>query len=202
MLRTPTKSLHFLLPQIHKDCFSKGGSKSTTLQQVPIRDGLIQSALKSIRDFLSPCFWGLDPTSMSEMASAACADILMQSLLQKCQEPSRAISPSVTAPLRWSFSPPRQLQGEITNSSVSQLKCQLQKWILLKYILFLIWKDILKDYFRFQQPCLFFRKILYSGQKKKKKEITGFIFRSIYQVIERHLESKNYFHFVKCGNSL
>lgn len=38
--------------------------------------------------------------------------------------------------------------------------------------------------------------------RPKKKKITGFIFRSIYQVIERHLESKNYFHFVKCGNSL
>lgn len=200
MLPTPTKSLHFLLPQIHKDCFSKGGSKSTTLQQVPIRDGLIQSALKSIRDFLSPCFWGLDPTSMSEMASAACADILMQSLLQKCQEPSRAISPSVTAPLRWSFSPPRQLQGEITNSSVSQLKCQLQKWILLKYRLFFNLERRFEGLFPFPATMPLFQKDIVFRPKKKK--ITGFIFRSIYQVIERHLESKNYFHFVKCGNSL
>jgi len=79
MLSAPTKTLRVLLPQIHKDCFSKGGSKSTMLQQVPIRDGLIQSALKSIRDFLSPFFWGLDLTSVSEMASAARAGILMLS---------------------------------------------------------------------------------------------------------------------------
>lgn len=176
MLPTPTKSLHFLLPQIHKDCFSKGGSKSTTLQQVPIRDGLIQSALKSIRDFLSPCFWGLDPTSMSEMASAACADILMQSLLQKCQEPSRAISPfsnrSATLIVQPSLTASRGNYQFICLTT----KMPASKVNSAKIHTFLIWKEVLKDYFRFQQPCLFFRKILYSGQKKKKKKPNHWVY--------------------------
>lgn len=50
------------------------------LQQVPIKEGLIQSALKLIRDFLSLCCWGLDQISASEMVTVSHTDVLMQSL--------------------------------------------------------------------------------------------------------------------------
>lgn len=50
------------------------------LQQVPIKEGLIQSTLKLIRDFLSLCCWGLDQTSVSEMVPVTHTGVLMQSL--------------------------------------------------------------------------------------------------------------------------
>lgn len=94
----PQKPLPFLLSQIHKVCFSKGGNKSTTLQQVPIKEGLIQGSLKLTRDFLFLCCWGLDQTSVSEMVSATYAGILKQSLLQECWESSCAIISSADHP--------------------------------------------------------------------------------------------------------
>lgn len=50
------------------------------LQQVSIKEGLIQSSLKLIRDFLSLCYWGLDQTLASEMVPVSHTDVLMQSL--------------------------------------------------------------------------------------------------------------------------
>lgn len=50
------------------------------LQQVPIKEGLIQSALKVIRDFLLLCCWGLDQTLASETVPVSHTDVLMQSL--------------------------------------------------------------------------------------------------------------------------
>ena len=112
------KPLSFLLPQIHKDCFSKGGSKSTTLQQVPIKEGLIQRALKLRRDFLYLCCWGLDQTSVTEMVSATRADILMQSLLRDCQESSCAILSYTDHSAL-----PNSFKGKLPIHLFSQLKC-------------------------------------------------------------------------------
>lgn len=192
----PQKILSFLLSQVHKDCFSKGGSKSTTLQQVPIKEGLIQSALKLIRDFfLSLCCWGSDQTSVSEMASATRVDILRQECLPT---PWPALLITQLSPIAF--------KGNCQTIFFSQLKCYVQKWFLLKHILFffLIWKDMLKDYFNFQQMFLFLGKSVLKSRciQAKKSQITGCIFRPVYhQVIERHVESQNSFHLVKSGEN-
>lgn len=162
----PQKPLSFLLPQIHKDCFSKGGSKSTTLQQVPIKEGLIQSALKLIRDFLSLGCWGLDQTSVSEMVSVTRADILMQSLLQECRGSSCAIISSTdhsALPKSFKGKSPIHLffTSKMRGSEVNSAKTHTSFFNLERYF-----KDI-----SISGKCSFFsgnqlKKTLYSGQKK------------------------------------